>query len=106
EELGRQPEVWSALIRAVNWRFTLVGCVCALVEWADRFYADLAYRFQTGSWVSPQVAVTLGLLHPRSAVQLLSDFLEPPLAHQHPKALAAAQVVLGHLDIADDTEAV
>src|SRR5262245_38701505 len=45
-DLDGRPEVWSALIRAANWRFTLVGCVCALVDGADRFCADLAYRFQ------------------------------------------------------------
>jgi hypothetical protein len=59
--LRDRPECWGSLIRARNWRPTLVGCSAVLLARDARFLDDLLYRFHQGSWVVPQLAVALGL---------------------------------------------
>lgn len=63
-----QPERWAALIRSRNWRPTLIGCSAVLLARDPRFLDDLLDRFRQRSWVSPQLAVALGLIHPNEAV--------------------------------------
>ncbi len=65
--LRDQPTSWSELIRAQDWRPTLVGCCAILVMREGSFLDDLLYRFREGSWVSPQLAVALAIVHPNEA---------------------------------------
>ena len=66
--LRDRPEDWGTLIRARDWRPTLVGCSAVLLARDARFLDDLLSRFREGSWVAPQLAVALGLVHPDEAV--------------------------------------
>src|SRR5690348_10846300 len=66
--LRDRPEYWRQLIRARNWRPTLVGCSAILLVRDTRFFDDLLDRFRRGSWVAPQLAVALGLVHGADAV--------------------------------------
>ena len=65
--LREWPAYWGELIRARNWRHTLVGCSAVLLARDPRFLGDLLDRFKRGSWVAPQLAVALGLVHPAEA---------------------------------------
>ena len=62
-KLAADPAYWAQNIRAPNWRNTLAACVCLLVSGRHDFFDDLCYRFCASSFVSPQIGVTLGLLH-------------------------------------------
>ncbi len=76
KRLSEQPDHWSEIIRAASWRHTLVGCVCAmLVRPPDRF-DDLIYRFEQGSFVSPQICITIGIVYPATTVDWLNVFLD------------------------------
>jgi hypothetical protein len=93
--------LWSAAIRASNWRPTLAGCVCLLVAHERGFFRDLRDTFARGTWVLPQVAVTLALLHPRDARTFFEGFLasgDPRFARQ----LLCAQCVLERLGVPQD----
>jgi hypothetical protein len=73
--LRDRPEYWRELIRARNWRYTLVGYSALMLVRETRFLDDLLYRFRQGSWVCPQLAVALGLVHPTAAVAELEEVI-------------------------------
>ncbi len=85
---------WRALIRHRNWRYTIVGCSAALLVRDDRFLDDLLYRFREFSWVSPQLAVALGIIHPIEAVAEFEPLLGEAAGSIHPKSLFSAYAVL------------
>lgn len=97
ERLQADPAYWSALLRDVNWRCTLVGCVCLLVRRSAGFFGDLAFRFRAGNMVTPQIAVTAGLLYPEDAAPFLTAFLEEPEAMHRPREFVSAEEVLARL---------
>ena len=94
ERLAGDAAYWSAIIRDVNWRYTLVGCVCLLVSRQRGFFDDLRFRFEMGSMVIPQLAVTLGLLHPVDARACFELTLETPRLRDHPARRVSAERVL------------
>jgi hypothetical protein len=98
QRLVDDPELWSALLRETNWRFTLVGCVCLLVSDNQDHWEDLAWRFDQGTWISPQLAVTMGLLHPTETLELLARLLEEGALSDSSKGYGAALVVRARLD--------
>lgn len=65
--LRARPAYWGELIRARNWRHTLVGCSAILPTRDPRWLGDLLDRFKQGSWLAPQLAVALALVHPAEA---------------------------------------
>lgn len=67
-DLQNDPIQWRQLIRDNNWRCTLVGCSAALVIKYDQLYKDMVDRFLSRSWIAPQLAVALGLMHELKAV--------------------------------------
>ncbi len=73
--LQTEPALWSAAIRDPGWRPTLAACTCLLVARERGFLRDLCDAFRGGSWVLPQVAVTLGILHPDEARSFFGAFL-------------------------------
>lgn len=73
--LAQHPETWSGAIRGRAWRPTLVGCSAALIVRETRFLDELIFRFRSGSFVSPQLAVALAILHPKVAVETLEATL-------------------------------
>ena len=81
EDLKYQAGLWNTLILDSNWRMTLVGCTCLLVSGNTGFRESLEQEFREGSWVAPQVAVTLGLLHPATTTGLFKALTQssPPL---------------------------
>lgn len=102
--LRDNPKYRSELIRAENWRYTLVGCSAVLLTRDPGFRDDLLDRFRRGSWVAPQLAVALGLVHPEEA----SGELETVMRRQgNPKSVFSAYAVLkllGHRAV-DEFEA-
>ncbi|WP_395752483.1 hypothetical protein [Prosthecobacter sp.] len=55
-----------ALLQDLNWRPTLVACVAALFMKGDEtVVATLWNRLDSGSWVVPQIAVTLARVDPK-----------------------------------------
>ncbi|WP_165251221.1 hypothetical protein [Paludisphaera soli] len=92
--LRERPGYWGELIRARNWRPTLVGCSAALLARDLRFLDDLLDRFKRGSWVAPQLAVALGLLHPAEAAVELEGVMRQQSDSAGLKAVFSAYAVL------------
>jgi hypothetical protein len=78
ERLSSDTAYWSAILRDINWRYSLVGCVCLLVSAHRGFFDELRFRFEAGSMVVPQLAVAMGLLHPVDARACFEMVLETP----------------------------
>jgi hypothetical protein len=72
----------------------LAGCTCLLVSRQHKFFDELCYRFRAGSFVAPQIAVTLGLLHGPSARPFFESILDEPEVLNHPKRAVSAHRVL------------
>lgn len=96
--LASDPDLWSLLLRERNWRYTLVGCVCLLVSGNLEHWEDLCWRFEEGSWVSPQLLVTMGLLHPEQTRTWLSRWLDGDARDRTAKSYGAALVVRDRLE--------
>jgi hypothetical protein len=95
EHLAGDLAYWAGIIRDASWRHSLTGCACLLVSRRHDFFDELCHRFRAGSFVTPQIAVTLGLLHGPSARQFFESFLNEPDLHRHPKqAVSAYQILL------------
>lgn len=97
-KLAEDPELWSVVLRETNWRFTLVGCVCLLVSGNRDHWEDLVWRLEQGSFVSPQLLVTMGLLHPAETREALSRLLEESSLVETHKSYGAALVVQDRLN--------
>jgi hypothetical protein len=98
--LEAEPSYWSEVIRDRNWRYTLVGCACLLISHQRGFYQDMAYRFEEGSWVLPQIAVALLLLHPKESGALFREAMNPENRSKRFYQAACAErglVLLGEL---------
>ena len=91
--------LWSAAIRDSGWRPTLAGCVCLLVSREQGFLRDLCDIFERGTWVLPQVAVTLALLHPQDARIFFEAFLASPAHDRSAKHIVSAQRALERLGV-------
>lgn len=98
DRLAPDPQLWSLLLRERNWRYTLVGCVCLLVSGNLDHWEDLRWRFEQGSWISPQLLVTMGLLHPDQTREMLSQRLRGDALDQAAKSYGAALEVRDRLD--------
>ncbi len=94
ERLALDTAYWSAIIREDNWRFSLIGCVCLLVSRRTDFFDDLRFPFEEGSWVIPQLAVTMALLHPVEASACFESVLETPELRDHPQRCVCAELLL------------
>jgi len=98
QRLADDPDLWSALVRETNWRFTLVGCVCLLVSSNRDHWEDLAWRLEQSTWISPQLTVTMGLLHSAQTLEMLSRLLDEGVLDNTSKGYGAALVVRARLD--------
>lgn len=76
ERLSTEPEYWSQIIRTAGWRSTLIGGTCVLIARPDDRFEDLLYRFERGSFVSPQLSIAIGMVYPNFAVDSLNSFLD------------------------------
>jgi aromatic ring-cleaving dioxygenase len=95
DRLAADTTYWASIIREPNWRHTLVGCVCLLVTRRPAFFEDLCFRFEAGSFVVPQLAVTLGLLNPERATPFFRQVLSTAELRRHPsKAVSADRALL------------
>lgn len=92
--LANEPAYWSELIRALSWRECLVGCTALLVLNCRENFEDLKYRLRGGSFVAPQIAVTMGLLHSHEARQFLPTAIDEAVQQDRPKVAASAYQVL------------
>jgi hypothetical protein len=92
--LRDRPDDWRSLIRNGNWRPTLIGCSAVSLVREGRFLDDLLYRFREGSWVAPQLAVALGLVHAAEAVREFEAVIREPDASIHVKRVFSAYAVL------------
>jgi hypothetical protein len=96
--LAEDHALWSVLLREPNWRYTLVGSVCLLVSGNRDHWEDLLWRFEQGTWVAPQVAVTMGLLHPAETREALARLVAGGALTPTAKSYGAALVVQDRLD--------
>jgi hypothetical protein len=95
ERLSSDAAYWSAIIRNINWRHTLVGCVCLLVSQKRSFFDDLRFRFEAGSMVIPQIAVTMAILHPAEARACFELVLKTPgLRDQSARCVSAERALI------------
>ena len=76
QRLACEHAYWSRIIRTRSWRHTLVGCVCVILARPEGFFEDLSYRFRGGSFVSPQICMTLGIVYPDETISFLTKLLE------------------------------
>ena len=97
--LSTDKTYWAQIIREPNWRYSLAGCTCLMASRRCEFFDELCYRFREGSFVAPQVAVTLGLLHGAAARSFLERFLDDPAIKQRPKQAVSAHQVLARLGL-------
>lgn len=93
-----EPSYWTEILRTQAWRHTLVGCICILVSQNRNYLQDLRFSFKQGNWVSPQIAVTIGLLHPNEATTFFDEYLSSNFLEQVTKEIASAQCVLEKLN--------
>ena len=73
-QLGKRVEAdrgyyWE-LMKDGNWRANLVACFCLLATNNRNCQKHLERKFLRGSFVSPQIAVALTLLHPKTTRDL------------------------------------
>jgi hypothetical protein len=97
ERLAGEPAYWAEIIRESSWRHCLVGCACLLASARHEFFDDLCYSFRAGSFVAPQIAVTLGLLHASKARPFFESVLEESALRRAPKQAVSAHRVLSCL---------
>ena len=95
--LAADSAYWAEIVRESSWRHCLAGCTCLLASRRHEFYDDLCYRFRAGSFVAPQIAVTLGLLHGAGARSFFESALDEPAFRRSPKQAVSAHRVLLHL---------
>ena len=101
--LAGDSEYWSEIIRTPAWRHTLVGCVCTVLTARSDRFDDLSYRFERGSFVSPQVCLAMGLVDPDATRSYLADLMARDAIFGS-KELGAAQAVLWKLGHAEPVE--
>jgi len=77
----------------------LVGCTCPLASRRHEFFDELWYRFRAGSFVAPQIAVTLGLLHGLSSRPFFESILDDPALRRSPKQAVSAHRALLRLGV-------
>ena len=94
DRLAGDPSYWAEIIRDASWRHSLAGCTCLLVSRRHEFFEELCYRFRAGSFIAPQIAVTLGLLHGRAACSFFESVLDEPSLRNRPKQAISAHRVL------------
>ena len=94
DQLAGDRGYWAEIIRTAAWRHTLAGCTCLLVSRRHDFFDELCHRFHAGSFVTPQIAVTLGLLHASAARTFFEAVLDEPELRNKPKTVVSAHRVL------------
>jgi hypothetical protein len=94
DRLAADFHYWAEIIRDASWRHSLAGCTCLLVSSRREFFDDLCFRFREGSFIAPQIAVTLGLLHRSAARSFLESALDDPALRGRPKQAVSAHQVL------------
>jgi len=94
DRLAGESAYWAELIREPSWRHSLLGCTCLLVSRRHEFFDELCYRFRAGSFIAPQIAVALGLLHGSAARPFFESILDEPAMRRQPKQLVSAHRVL------------
>ena len=99
DQLAADASYWAAIIRDANWRFTLVGCVCLLVKRQAGHFDDLSFRFEAGSLIVPQLAVTMDLLNPERAKPFFQRVLATPELRKHPSRAVSADLALVKLGV-------
>ena len=91
--LRQEPDYWKQVILDQNWRYTLVGCVAAMLLEDRSFFQEMRTIFPY-TMVSPQVAVILGLLHPDKAIPHFENMLLTADANSNPRAVISAHLVI------------
>ena len=89
--------IWAEIIRSASWPYCLAGCSCLLASGRAEFFDDLCFRFEMGSFIAPQIAVTLGLLHGSSARAFFETLLSDPIVQENPKQAVSINEVLSRI---------
>ncbi len=76
ERLLADSEYTSEVLRAEDWRLSLVGAVCLLVKNNSNHLDDLQFRFLNGSEVLAPLAVSIALLHPNQYEEVFHSLLD------------------------------
>ena len=93
-QLAADPAYWAEIIREPSWRHSLIGCVCLLTSGRREFFNDLCFRFRASSFIAPQIAVTLGLLHGSAARLFFESALDDSVIRRNSKQAVSAHRVL------------
>lgn len=94
DQLAGDPAYWAEIIRDAAWRYSLAGCTCLLASRRHEFFDALCHRFRAGSFVAPQIAVALGLLHSSAARSFFESVLAEPKWRSRPKQAVSAHYAL------------
>jgi len=100
QRLAQLPEQWDGLVSGqvgVGWRTNLVAAYALLIAQNKDHGDALVESLERKTWVSPQIAVTLGLLHPEIAIAYFSELLTRSDVAADPKRTAAAYQILSAL---------
>lgn len=95
--LANEPDYLSEIIRTQFWRHTLVGCISVILLKATQYCPDLQESFNKPNFVSPQIAVALGLLCPTETISFLKKILQDINDESNPKKIASAYSVLAKI---------
>jgi hypothetical protein len=93
-QLELEPDYWKQIIREPLWRTQLIGCYALLITQNKNYLEPLKTGLSRNSFISPQVAVTLGMLHPTEALAYLQQWLNPNSVEDPKRTAAAYQVLL------------
>ena len=105
ERLDANRKYWAQLISENSWRENLVGCVCIIMARPDYLFSELSSRFCRGSFVSPQICMTMGIVYPEQSEPYLSNYIsELRACAGKGKQISSAYSVLHKLNIQNNTE--
>jgi hypothetical protein len=103
--LRSEPELWSTILGGeYSWRGTLLGCACLILSNERKYFKELIECFERRSFVSPQIAVTLGLLHPKESEPAFVALLRSQDFCRSAKDVVSAQRVLDRLGALGETD--
>src|SRR5260221_4543096 len=95
-QLGREPDYWEQVISGsgFGWRTQLVGSYALLISNNYGYSLALMNGLRRFSFVSPQIAVILGILHPSEALSFFEEMILSPNTKDDPDRTTAMYQIL------------
>jgi hypothetical protein len=98
-KLENEIDYWRDLFWCDGWREHLVATTCALSVGSKHFRHDIQETITRGSFVVPQLLVTLCLLHSDSARDWIATTAATAWPSERFKTYGAFEVICGHMRI-------